>query len=274
MPHPDLATLTSQLTWLVEAPTLLCCPTDIVDAGTLLQREYRRDDSVPRRAAALLADQPRPRRLGLVFEQWVAALIHASEGLELVAHNLPLREQGRTLGELDMLVRDRDDDSLWHWELALKFYLGTADAWYGPNRHDTLERKAAHLFEQQLPRSAGSTAQQWLALHGWQLHGQALLTRGRLFYRDAIPAGILPAPGHERGWWLPAPALAPGHWRQLERQFWPCPFVQDSMQDKSTNLVDSTSLIDYVESSNRPVMVSPLTENNPGFVVPSSWPRG
>ncbi|WP_369603937.1 DUF1853 family protein, partial [Klebsiella quasipneumoniae] len=40
---------------------------------------------------------------------------------ELLAANLPIRRAGHTLGELDMLIRDRD--GVHHLELAIKLYL-------------------------------------------------------------------------------------------------------------------------------------------------------
>ena len=137
---PVKGSLHSQLNWLIQAPSLLACP-PYTDAGLQLQREWQRDPGLINRAAELLAETCQPQRLGLAFEQWVAALVCASEGLELVERNLPIRDGQTTLGELDMLVRDLESGKLWHWELALKFYLGTPEQWYGPNTRDTLERK-------------------------------------------------------------------------------------------------------------------------------------
>jgi hypothetical protein len=52
--------------------------------------------------------QARTRRLGLYYERlWQFAVEHAP-GIELIAANLPIRREGHTLGELDMLLRDRD----------------------------------------------------------------------------------------------------------------------------------------------------------------------
>jgi hypothetical protein len=268
MTHNATDTLLRQLGWLVQAPTLLPC-SPFHDAGHLLQRELQADPALLHNAATRLQSHPSPRRLGLIFEQWVAALVDASQGLERVASNLPIREQGRTLGELDMLVRDRQSGELWHWELALKFYLATAEQWYGPNRHDTLARKAHHLYQQQLPRSRSNVARAQLAEQGWEVHGQALLTRGRLFYHRAIPpSGVKPTPGHERGWWRTTDELEDGPWSIIERPYWPTPF----MSDKGTNFVDRATVIDYVESHSRALMVTGPHHDQAGFIVPVSWP--
>lgn len=258
------------LRWLVEAPSLLPCPSPCSDAGELLKREYQLDPGLPERASLRLQAHSPARRLGLMFEQWVCALVDASNNLERIASNLPFRHQGRTLGELDLLVRDHLEGRLWHWELALKFYLGTEQAWFGPNSHDTLDRKARHLFDQQLPRSSMPEVRAQLAEQGWQPDGTALLSRGRLFYRQHTPtSGQPPHPGHERGWWLPSDALDDGEWSIVERPYWPCPF----MSDKSTTLIATPTLIDYVETRQRPLMVTQRHRDTPGFIVPVSWPN-
>ncbi|MCG8394419.1 MAG: DUF1853 family protein [Pseudomonadales bacterium] len=262
--------LARQLVWLVQAPSLLPCPDSCRDAGTLLQREYQHAPQLIQQAAERLADQPQPRRLGLLFEAWVAALIDAAPTLTLLGRNLPIRDDGTTLGELDMVVRDEHSGEIHHWELALKFYLATATQWYGPNSHDTLERKARHLFHSQLPRSDHPAAKRLLTERGWPLSGRVLLTRGRLFYHcDQPRQGQQPTADHERGWWLPSNALPNTHWQVLDRSDWPTPF----MSDKSTSFIDTPTLIDYVESRSRPLMVLQVHHDTPGFVVPVSWPN-
>ncbi|MEQ3635960.1 DUF1853 family protein [Alcanivorax sp.] len=268
MPHSAKNTLTRQLGWLIQAPALLR-RSPFRDAGSLLRREFLADPTLLHRAAEQLQTQAAPSRLGLIFELWVAALVDASTGLERVASNLPVREQGRTLGELDMLVRDCLSGELWHWELALKFYLATAEQWYGPNRHDTLHRKAQHLYQQQLPRSRSEVARAQLAEQGWEINGQALLTRGRLFYHHDTPSeGEMPAAGHERGWWRTTHELDEGPWSIIDRPFWATPF----MSDKEATFVDRLALINYVETHSRPLMATSPHHDQPGFIVPVSWP--
>ena len=260
--------LFNQLVWLIQAPPLIPC-TPFEDAGALLKREWLRDPGLIGKAVAWLNDLNPPQRLGLAFEQWVAALITVSEGLELVDRNLPIRDEQATLGELDMLVRDRESGKLWHWELALKFYLGTADHWYGPNSRDTLARKYQHLVQQQLPRSTLPECQQLLAQRSLRVDGQALLTRGRLFYRKGHPDSPPRHPQHERGWWLPTHSLPQQCWHVIDKKNWPLPI----MSDKSTTSIDTPELIDYVESQSRPLMVLSALRPEPGFIVPVSWPN-
>src|SRR5690606_2117149 len=103
---------------------------------------------------AWLAETP-ARRLGLYYERLWQFALHAAPDVEVVAANLPIRHNGHTLGELDLLLRD--DEGEHHLELAVKFYLGTngcdAADWLGPGSHDRLDLKLSHLAHHQLPRS-------------------------------------------------------------------------------------------------------------------------
>jgi hypothetical protein len=72
-----------------------------------------------------LAQAP-TRRLGLYYERLWQFALHQAPGIELLAANLPIRKGGHTLGELDMVIRDRD--GVHHLELAIKLYLGPVAA--------------------------------------------------------------------------------------------------------------------------------------------------
>ena len=56
---------------------------------------------------------------------WQYALCQAPD-LQLIAANLPIRQNGSTLGELDLLFCD--DQGVHHLELAIKLYLGPVTA--------------------------------------------------------------------------------------------------------------------------------------------------
>ena len=260
----------ARLNWLVNAPALLSCA-PFHDAGLWLQREQAQDTHWLGRAAERLRAQEAPRRLGLAFEQWVAALLDSSQALKRHASNLPLRHDGHTLGELDLIVEDLTTNECWHWELAVKFYLATEQGWLGPNRQDSLARKTQHLFTQQLPRSHTPLAKDILKQQNITLTGQALLTRGRLFYPRhntfPLPEAPLLDAHHERGWWCHTSELPPSRWRIIMREHWPCP----TMSDKSINWIDSPQLISYVEHHSRPAMVVAESDPQPGFVVPANW---
>jgi len=202
------ATFAGELHWLTQAPPLITPPPGCESVDAIL-RYCAGEPGLLIRAADALAEQPRPRRLGQHFENLTAALIQHSKRYRLVARNLPLRLDGKTLGELDMLIQDRETGELMHWELALKFYLGLPGepeerAWPGPdNPNDQLTRKIDHLYRQQLPRSTEPAVAALLAEQGLHVDRRLLLTRGRLFYPadGALTPPREVNPEHDRGLW-------------------------------------------------------------------------
>ena len=145
--------------------------------------------------------QARTRRLGLYYERlWQFAVQHAP-GIELIAANMPIRREGHTLGELDMLLRDRD--GVHHLELAIKLYLGPQNGdghdtaqWLGPGCHDRLDRKLAHLSQHQLPISARPESREVLAALDIRQFSAHLWLGGYLLYpwpgQAASPSGAHP----------------------------------------------------------------------------------
>lgn len=182
---------------------------------------------------AWLAQQP-ARRLGLYYERLWQFALHAAPDVTIVSANLPIRHNGQTLGELDLLLRDAEGEQ--HLELAVKFYLGMGGSdpalWLGPGSHDRLDLKLGHLRRHQLPLSACDEARH--ALHDLHLDRPraTFWLGGYLFYpwraccsppRDASSA-------HLRGQWLrwqdwdDFSTLHPGAtWQPLPRLDWLAP---------------------------------------------------
>ncbi|MEQ8803961.1 MAG: DUF1853 family protein, partial [Haliea sp.] len=63
-------------------------------------------------------------RLGLYFEHLWHFFLQQDSATELIAHNLPLSSNGRTVGEFDCLYYCHERRRPVHLELAVKFYLG------------------------------------------------------------------------------------------------------------------------------------------------------
>ncbi|MFB4402378.1 DUF1853 family protein [Pseudomonas inefficax] len=169
------------------------------------------------------------RRLGHYYERlWQFALGQAP-GIELLAANLAIREAGRTLGELDVVLRDRD--GVHHLELAIKLYLGPEHAgrdpgaWLGPGCHDRLGSKLAHLARHQLPMSSAAHSREVLARLGVEQVQAHVWLSGYLFYpwpgHAQPPLGANPQ--HLRGRWLRRRDWVMGEgerWQPLQRHAW------------------------------------------------------
>ncbi|MES2720937.1 MAG: DUF1853 family protein [Pseudomonadota bacterium] len=179
-------------------------------------------DAAPEPLLAALG-RARDLRLGRYAEDlllfWLAAPDNAE--FELIAEHVALREQGITLGELDFLVRERRTGQLWHIELALKFYLGTADQqWLGPNRQDSLARKLKHLCQQQLPLLQSPAGQRWLQSQQLENPRTWGWLKGRLFTAFSAEAAT------DAAQWFTPDALirfAGQHrydWYSLAKQHW------------------------------------------------------
>ena len=177
LPHRLQQPALRDLAWTLTSPALL------LDAGIAQRHPLAGSHWAdhPERLGAWLThldQQPEPllqwlqsshnQRLGHYYERLWQFALQRAPGIRLLAANLPIRQGQLTLGELDLLLEDRD--GLHHLELAIKFYLGCPplteqwQRWIGPGREDRLDRKLNHLRQHQLQLAQSSAARQ--LLHG------------------------------------------------------------------------------------------------------------
>jgi len=242
----------------------------------------------PETGPAFLRDTPAPR-LGLYFERLYDCLMTELLGWEKVINNLPVRGQGRTLGELDFIFRNPDTGELEHHEVAVKFYLGhpgpdgIEPLWYGPNARDRLDLKTRHLREHQSRLTHRPETTEALRALGIDTPRTArVIMPGYLFYPwlEDYPAPAQAPPDHLRGHWLYLEDLEPmdtRHWVPLKKPHWLGPWVQPSPPD-----VESTqTALEQIRERATPRLFSALepertsghwVERDRFFVMPNAWP--
>ncbi|WP_189613418.1 DUF1853 family protein [Saccharospirillum salsuginis] len=144
------------LDWLMTAPSLLSSPTLRWHPGQACT------PALPERIPAERLDTLialRHGRLGAYFEALATALLEHSPDFTLLARNRVIHGDGRTLGELDLLLRDHRANRILHLELALKFYLKLEPEetdpepdhlWIGPGQRDFLAIKHDRMLDHQL----------------------------------------------------------------------------------------------------------------------------
>jgi len=140
------------------------------------------------------------QRLGLYFEQLWHFFLVQDPSTELIAHNLPVQCEGRTVGEFDCIYYCHQRRQYVHLELAVKFFLGyrgatsaetsrDAEDWLGPNTQDRLARKISHLLNRQIRLGDHPVAREQLKSMGIDGLLREMEIKGYLFQplQDPLP---------------------------------------------------------------------------------------
>jgi hypothetical protein len=139
--------------------------------------------------------------LGKRFEALMKWYFESSDQWNLLLSNEVVEVNGRTIGEVDFILEDRNGVVV-HLEVACKFYLGEAGSqgewgrWRGLRAEDSLEKKVAKFSRQlDLHRSDWPKVQRKAAcLKGW------LFYPFRELAKPKPPRGA--APRAPSGWWM------------------------------------------------------------------------
>lgn len=308
--HP----MVRDLAWAVFSEDLILA--DAVDPRANALRPCALSEATPSRLAWLQAldRSPQPlidhlesrkeQRLGLYFESLWHFFLRADPGAELLTHNLPVREAGRTVGEFDCLYRCRDSGETVHLELAVKFYLytgpGSGDSrderadWLGPGRRDRLDRKLSHLAAHQTRLATDPAACRLLQSRGLTPDRIEVAVKGRLFRRPDQPCrpppGFNPLCGLQHWHYsdgLAGPAATDNTVRGhmiLSRQHWLAPLGPQAACPAETSpgpvYQGTTALMEALRSrfakGDGPQLVASLDarqqELRRFFVAPDAWP--
>ncbi len=235
------------LAWAISSPPLISGTI----AGTSwwgteqLEQEYqiylpqlqKLDDEPSELEAAL--KETRSHRLGHYFEALVAFWLQTTPSYELLLNRSPLRNQHKTLGEIDYLVRDLRTRKVIHIEVAVKFYLGKAGLnhmanWHGPGLKDRLDIKFNHLCHHQTQLS-----RKYPELVPYRVDEYACIVKGRLFYPPSVEAKTtFTHPNHLHGRWHSYPLDPPEggiSYRKLQKKDWLAP-LEDIDQHRTEPL--------------------------------------
>ena len=236
-------------------------------------------------------------RLGLYFESLWHFFLQSDPLVELIAHNLPIRDGGRTLGEFDCLYYCHLRARHFHLELAVKYYLSNRQVtkglhtsqwmeWLGPTNIDNLERKITHLTQHQIKLGEHPIALE--ALHALNIDKpvREIEIKGYLFQGIHDP---LPAPhGHNDKnsmcHWLTIEQLpsyiAPCEsfrFCRLDKPYWLAPAIAATHANALLDKVEIAELmVQHFAGGGRPVMLAAFSEAGEEqqrfFVTGPQWP--
>jgi len=204
------------------------------------------------------------RRLGFVYQHLCSELFSSTSAYSSIAEEIQLNHNGKTIGSVDFIVKNKKSEQFEHWEVAVKFYLLHQGLWFGPNAHDRLDLKLTHMLEHQLPLSSTEHFSKLYPM--WANASQHLLMQGRLYIN---PFNSEPTP-EECGGYKLNPTQIAGRW---------CYQSQVHLVDEPLYVIEKSQWLTGKNDS------SPLyTDSESGFVhcqsesgvfwfiMPEEWP--
>ena len=236
-----------------------------------------------------------PQQTGLIgkqFESIVAFWFANDPKFELIAHSLQIFDEGKTIGELDFILRDLDLNKHIHLEVACKFYLSSQNSsnwssWIGPNGTDNLDLKMKKL-DKQLKLSSDQKCRAVLQELGIDSISPHVLLKGRFFHHISNLSGPknpnLANKNYCTGWWAfeeeCLAVFSPGtHWAIPDKEFW----FGDYVCSEQNDVLDHNSALDRIRHELVRQKPSPIVhrmsrteegwvESSRGFVVRNDWP--
>tara|TARA_R110001599_G_scaffold353883_1_gene602250 strand:+ start:39487 stop:40443 length:957 start_codon:yes stop_codon:yes gene_type:complete len=304
---PYLTQAVRDLAWTCFSPGLLHSwqladeGQNVTDCGLFLTPARRRWlaqlDNEPRVLLEALTQKP-VKRLGLYFEQLWHFFLEQDPDTTLIAHNLAVRDQGRTLGEFDVIYWCHSRQRHFHLELAVKFYLGWRQhtsfelasqwrEWLGPSSQDRLDLKLEQLLRRQIRLSAQPQARELLAELGVGTPAREIAIKGYLFQSliDPLPPPFGYNPQCPLQHWIPVdklatqlPELQTDRYLLLAKLRWLSP-AQATDEDEILNRTELVERLQSLLASNpRSRLVAGVSaaglELCRFFVTPGDWPAG
>lgn len=249
------ASLEKAVRWITQQQTILC-PDQLPIASNPFS-----DHSVD-----FVVNYSGNKRLGFVYQALCKQLFEQSEQYQVVAEEIQLIANRRTLGAIDFIVQHQSNYQ--HWEVAIKFYLLHDDHWYGPDSRDRLDLKLNHMLNHQLAMSATDTfKQQYPYISNITSH---LFMQGRLyinpFEQNSLPQHCL---GHRinqhsiTGFWC-----YQHQWKQITEPLY--------RLDKINWIAGNVGQAERYILPNNPLQYTVHCQDQTGqfwMIVPDNWPQ-
>jgi hypothetical protein len=227
--------------------------------------------------------------MGKYFEQLIFFLIARDNRLELILSNQQIKEGNRTIGELDLIIKDTQTKKVEHWEICLKYYLQrnpSTDSrlMIGPNSMDNLSRKSAKLLNHQLPLSKHASLKYITGAYNVECK---LFMKGQLYYHLNDNSMIAEDVNrhHETGWWCflsetEAMLNSDLKWAKLTKPDW----IGLHNESNQTSLLSNNEMTEIlraqIASETNTVLVVGMKEHENGwiedtrgFIVHNNWPN-
>lgn len=109
-------------------------------------------------------------RLGKYYELLMGFILRTN-GVEVLEKNLPVINDGQTIGEFDFLINK--NEGVGQLEVAIKYYLEHEDEWIGPNANDKWSIKKNKMESHQLQLKSD-----------FEIESRYYWVQGVLFYSD------------------------------------------------------------------------------------------
>lgn len=306
--RPEQA-LNADLYWAVSSPDMMQLPAGVVNSDLhsiaeanhlVLLKEWitGKDHS---QALQQLIEKRQPTRLGIYYETLWQYVLENFPGFQLIARNLPIRHQGKTLGELDFIYYCQHRKRYVHLETAVKYYLGLAkplfaidseqpalswSQWLGPGSKDRLDLKLLKMLNHQTQLSDQTTCQDALQELGVNQPLKEICLKGYFFYPldSQTPAPHFSHASHNRGHWLPINQLdmlsSQGDcWQIMAKEQWLSPLSNHESQPLLTAKELEVPLKQQLADKVFPIMIASMKALETGyqerarfFITPNHWP--
>jgi hypothetical protein len=263
------------IAWLRQSQPLMCDTQEV----TLLNPSDL--ESAVNQQPSMVTYPAQPAyRLGKHFEDCVQGLFESSKANHIVARNIVIQTPERTLGELDLIYKNANQQWV-HLELAIKFYLLTKDGsklsdYIGPAGHDRLDLKWERLRDHQLSLSKKPKVIEFLQQQAIpQPTKRELLLTGMLFYAyenwtSIHLEGLGINPQHQRGFWLEHHEISQlQHTHQCEQGYIVLPkwhWIGGPNHYETPTPVDYTTMVELTTADPWPNMILVYEKTQTGWV--------